>query len=65
MLLAKVFRQPLQILLVGSNKCYSCAQLNMKIEGGQHSESGEKAAKHYRLIKASGLQNGFSDYYEV
>ena len=37
----------------------------MKIEGGKHSESGEKPAKHYRFIKASGLQNGFSDYYEV
>ena len=35
----------------------------MKIEGGKHSESGEKPAKHYRFIKASGLQNGFSAFY--
>lgn len=37
----------------------------MRIEGCKHSESGEKPAKHYRLIKASGLKTGFPDYYEV
>ena len=37
----------------------------MRIEGCKHSESGEKTAKHYQLIKEYGLQNGFPDYYEV